>query len=223
MPVTALSLPSRGLRRLAQRCALCFLLVCSSLQPALAAGKKSPPHKARAAAPAAEAAEPLTLATQFDLERYMGLWFKVAKTEVPRDTIRTRERFELLQRYDGSVRVIYTAYQPMDNRWDRIEDYMEPLDSRGPPHNSQVSHPIPIQFRVSRFGPFGDSYTLLALDASYQWAILQGPERRAVFVLARSSDLPPATRKALEQLSTERKFSTKPLRWEVAGSENPPR
>ena len=110
----------------------------------------------------------------------------------------------------------------MNNRWDRVEDYMETLPSKGPPDSDPASYPLPVEFRVSRFGPFGDSYSLLALDAYYQWAIVQGPERRTVFVLARSSDIAPATRKALDQLTTQLKLGNKPLHWEVAGSENPP-
>ena len=196
------------------------LLLGASLGLMASAQAAGPAHPA--AKPAATAAPALALnlasATHLELERYMGLWYKVAKIDQPKDVIHTRERFELMQRYDGTVRAIYTSYLPMNNRWDRVEDYMEPIDRQGNTFASHQRMPLPVLFRVPRFGPFAVTFELLALDPRYQRAIVKGPAPGALFVLSRSSDVAPDTRKALDQLASKLHKSKDPLHWAAAHS-----
>ncbi|MEJ5149374.1 lipocalin family protein [Comamonas sp. MYb396] len=185
------------------------------------------PAAPKAAAPSAPAAAPapapLVSATDLDLERFMGLWYKVAKVEEPQDALRTRERYEFLQRYDGGVRVIATSYDPLSNRWDRRQDYMAPVDAKGAALSSHYQLPMPVHFSISRFGPFGVSYYVVALDPHYQWAMVAGPGPKSFSILSRRSELEPELRTALEQLATRQNLLKAALQWAAPDQEAPPR
>ena len=148
----------------------------------------------------------------------MGLWYKVGKSDEPKDDGRSRERFELLQRYDGSIRVLYTSFLAKSNRWDRGEDYIDLVDTKGRPLSTSRDVPLPVVFNISRFGPFGVSYQLIALDPQYQWAMVKGPSGSSFSVWARTQELSPANRKALETLAFGLQAVNSPLRWEMAVS-----
>lgn len=143
----------------------------------------------------------------------MGLWYKVAKVDEPQEALRTRERYEFLQRYDGGVRVIATSYDPLSNRWDRRQDYMAPVDTKGAAFSSHYQLAMPVHFSISRFGPFGVSYYVVALDPSYQWAMVSGPGPQSFSILSRKSELEPELRSALEQLANRMQLLKAPLRW----------
>lgn len=192
------------------------LLLVAALGLSWQAGVQAagPVHAPTRSAPAVELK--LASATHLELERYMGLWYKVAKIDRPKEEIHTRERFELMQRYDGTVRAIYASYLPMSNRWDRVEDYMEPIDRQGNTFASHQRMPLPVTFRVPRFGPFAVTFELLALDPRYQWAIVKGPTPGALFILSRSNDVAPETRRALDKLAQKLHSSSEPLHWAAA-------
>lgn len=194
--------------------------------------KTNPPAATTSAAPAAvplpartppPAPAPLSSAAELDLERFMGLWYKVAKVDEPQDALRTRERYEFLQRYDGGVRVIATSYDPLSNRWDRRQDYMAPVDTKGAALSSHYQLRMPVHFSISRFGPFGVSYHVVALDPYYQWAMVSGPGPQSFSILSRRSDLEPELRTALEQLANRMQLLKAPLRWPGPDQETAPR
>lgn len=177
--------------------------------------KKSAPVAVQEAAPApAPASAILALATSFDPESFMGLWYKAAKVESPKAQLRTRERYELMLRYDGAIRVISTAYLPLDNQWKRQEDYMEPVDQNGAVIASVQKMGFPIRFRISRFGSFFRSdYRTIAIDAAYQWALVTGPDPDSFFVLSRTPVIAESLRDALTQLSKRSIPNLGPIRW----------
>lgn len=216
MPLAASGAPSVAYRRgwLKICGSLLLSMVCaSSVLVAPATSAKRPPKKPPTAASKAAAPAPLSSATELDLERFMGLWYKVAKVDEPQEALRTRERYEFLQRYDGGVRVIATSYDPLSNRWDRSQDYMAPVDTKGAALSSHYQLAMPVHFSISRFGPFGVSYYVVALDPSYQWAMLSGPGPQSFSILSRKNELKPELRSSLEQLATRMKLLNAPLHW----------
>ena len=159
----------------------------------------------------------LELATHFDAERYMGLWYKAGKVESAQNELSTRERYELMLRYDGAIRVIYTYYQPLSNQWKRLEDYMAPIDKSGNNLSASQRADIPITFRVSRFGNlFSIDYRTLAIDARYQWALVKGPNPDSFFVLSRTPVVDESLRNALTQLAKRSLPNVGTIRWSEA-------
>ncbi len=203
-----------------------WLAVCTFCQLAPAAPKKHvAPHATTAEPAAAPAPQPqsqvLELATRFDVERFMGLWFKAGKVETPRTDLRTRERYELMLRYDGTIRSIYTMYRPLVNQWSRDEDYVDLLDQNGTPYRAGQLPDMPVTMRISRFANLLNSnYLIHALDADYQWALVQGPRSDAFFVLSRTAFIAPQLRDALTQLAKRHVPTLGPIRWAEAETTN---
>lgn len=52
----------------------------------------------------------------FDCERFVGLWYKIAKVQDPKEAPRTRDRMEFMLRYDGTISLINTYYSPPTQR-----------------------------------------------------------------------------------------------------------
>ena len=181
--------------------------------------RAAPPPAATPAPPAPPSSVILELATRYNAERYMGLWYKAGKTEIPSNELRTRERYEMLLRYDGAVRVIYTYYLPLSNQWKRVEDYMEPVDKNGGSFQSSPRIEPPVTFRINRFGNLlSVDYRTFAIDANYQWALVKGPTAGSYFVLSRSPSVPEPLRRALTQLAKRHYPDMGNLVW--SGQEN---
>ena len=48
------------------------------------------------------------------------------------------------------------------------------------------------RLRVSFFWPFHGDYWVLGLDPDYRWAVVGSPSRRVLWILSRSTEMPPA-------------------------------
>jgi apolipoprotein D and lipocalin family protein len=82
-------------------------------------------------------------------------------------------------RDDGGLKVINRGYNPDKNEW---------KEAIGKAYF--VETPDIGQLKVSFFGPFYGGYNILALDkASYQYALVAGPNRSYLWILARSPNL----------------------------------
>jgi apolipoprotein D and lipocalin family protein len=51
-----------------------------------------------------------------------------------------------------------------------------------------------VRFEVSFFGPFYGGYNVAALDPSYRWSLVVGPDRGYVWILSRDKQLTPEVR-----------------------------
>lgn len=176
--------------------------------------QSAPAAKPKAKVKTALSTTVLELATNFDAERYMGLWYKAGKVEAAKTELVTRERYEMMLRYDGSIRVIYTHYQPLANQWKRLEDYMEPVNENGVVFHAGQRLSLPITFRISRFGNFFSiDFRTFAIDAHYQWALVKGPGTDSVFVISRTPVVDESLRNSLTQLAKHSYPNMGPIRW----------
>jgi len=83
-----------------------------------------------------------------------------------------------------------------------------------------IGEPTVGSLKVSFFGPFYGGYHLIALDQEqYAWAMIAGPSRDYLWILARTRQLPPTVReRLLEQAKAKAKakalgFATDLLIW----------
>ena len=65
--------------------------------------------------------------------------------------------------------------------------------------------------KVSFFGPFYGGYHILALDEDYQYALVSGPNRNYLWILARTPELDPATYDELVAIAAGFDFDTSGL------------
>lgn len=117
--------------------------------------------------------------TDFDLNRYLGTWYEIARLDHSFERGLTRVTAEYSLREDGSVRVINRGYSKAKGKWNTAE---------GKARFGQSSDMGYLQ--VSFFGPFYGSYVIINLDhIAYQYALVCGPNKKYLWLLARQPDL----------------------------------
>lgn len=112
----------------------------------------------------------------FQLERYLGQWYEIARLDHSFEKGLSRVSAEYSLREDGGVRVLNRGYSARDGAWKEVEGkaYF-------------VSEPDQGYLKVSFFGPFYGSYVLFELDhADYSYAMVAGPNKSCLWILARA-------------------------------------
>jgi len=76
------------------------------------------------------------------------------------------------------------------------------------------------RLKVSFFWPFKADYWVLGLDADYRWAVVGNPNRKYLWVLSRTPQLPPALLEAALASATAQGFDLSQLRYTVLGGQD---
>jgi len=138
----------------------------------------------------------VTPITDFDAARYMGEWFAIMRIEnrFERGLTNVSPTYHL--RDDGYVAVLNKGFDREKCRWRSIEGHAY---FQGPPNNASLS--------VRFFWPFAGGYHVIALDREdYAWAMVAGPTRGYLWILARQPRLDQATLDALMQMAARLDF-----------------
>jgi apolipoprotein D and lipocalin family protein len=115
----------------------------------------------------------------FRLEKYLGKWYEIARLDHSFERGLTRVTADYSMRPDGGVRVINRGYSAKDNKWK--EAVGKAYFVKGPDQGF---------LKVSFFGPFYGSYVVFALDhENYQYALVSGPDKSYLWLLARSPEM----------------------------------
>lgn len=115
----------------------------------------------------------------FDLKRYLGRWYEVARFDFrfERDMDNTTADYSL--NADGSIRVVNSGFDYHKGRWTRVVAKAKPMEG------SDVA-----RLRVSFFGPFYSSYTIIELDPDYRYALVVGRNTDYIWFLSRTPEMP---------------------------------
>ncbi|GGW30203.1 hypothetical protein GCM10007157_22820 [Vreelandella hamiltonii] len=138
--------------------------------------------------------------TGFELDQYLGEWYEIARLDhsFERGLDCVTANYSL--RDDGGVRVINRGYNLAEGSWDEAEGRAYFID------DESVG-----RLKVSFFGPFYGGYNVLALDDDYQWALVSGPNRDYLWILARTPTLDSELEARLRQQAAELDFPTDEL------------
>ncbi|MDD5556777.1 MAG: lipocalin family protein [bacterium] len=134
----------------------------------------------------------------FELERYLGKWYEIARLDHPFERGLTRVTAEYGMLEDGGVRVVNRGYSATTDSWKQVEGraYFVKGPDRG-------------HLKVSFFRPFYGSYVIFGLDhAHYRYALVCGPSRSYLWILARESRLAAAIQDALVAKAAANGFDT---------------
>ena len=115
----------------------------------------------------------------FKLEKYLWHWYEIARLDHSFERGLSRVTADYTMRNDGGVRVVNRGYSASDNSWKEAEGkaYF-------------VRNPDLGYLKVSFFGPFYGSYVIFELDHEhYLYALVCGPDKSYLWILARSSEL----------------------------------
>ncbi len=125
--------------------------------------------------------------TNFELDRYLGKWYEIARLDHSFEKGLTRVTAEYALNNDDGVTVINRGYKASEGEWETAEGKAYFVQS------PDIGH-----LKVSFFGPFYASYVIMALDKeNYQYAMVTGPDRDYLWILARTPTLDEETLNAL--------------------------
>ena len=142
----------------------------------------------------------LTPVDNFDANRYLGTWYEIARLDhrFERGLEQVSAHYSLNP--DGSIKVVNQGYDPEKRQWQQAEGTAK-----------FVGEPTIGQLKVSFFGPFYGGYNVLQLAPDYRYALISGPDRDYLWILARSASLPEQDLKFLVAEAKRMGFATEQL------------
>jgi apolipoprotein D and lipocalin family protein len=136
--------------------------------------------------------------TGFQAERYLGKWYEIARLDHSFERGLSRVTAEYTARADGGLEVFNRGYLADSNTWKEARGKAHFVDGEDHGH-----------LKVSFFGPFYGSYVIFELDAvEYRYALVSGPNKSYLWLLARSPTLDTATRDRLVARAAALGFDT---------------
>ncbi len=139
--------------------------------------------------------------TGFELERYLGKWYEIARLDHSFERGLERVTAEYALRDDGGVRVINRGYDIRQDRWKTAEGRAYIVES------SDIGY-----LKVSFFGPFYGSYVVFELDQKdYRYAFVSGPDRSYLWLLSRTPAIDAALLNRFVETARQKGFETEQL------------
>lgn len=124
--------------------------------------------------------EGVTIVSGFDLKRYEGKWYEIARLDHSFERGMTDVNATYRAQDDGSVTVINRGYDVKRSAWKEAVG-----------RALFIGDPQQASLKVSFFGPFYGGYHVIALDQkTYRWSMVIGPDRDYLWILARDKQLP---------------------------------
>jgi len=115
----------------------------------------------------------------FDVQRYKGEWFEIMRLDHSFERGLTNVTATYTLRDDGSVGVLNRGFDRKNCRW-------KEADGRAVFQGDRDTARLSVTF----FWPFAGGYHVFALDRQdYGWALISGPSRSYLWILARQPNL----------------------------------
>lgn len=146
---------------------------------------------------------PVASVPSVDLARYSGKWFEIASFPMffQRNCVADTTA-EYSAAADGSIAVRNRCRT--ESGFDEATGKATPVDGFG---NGRL--------KVSFFWLFKSDYWVLGLDPEYRWAVVGNPNRKYLWVLSRTPQLPPALMEAARASALAQGFDLSQLRTTV--------
>lgn len=121
---------------------------------------------------------PISSKAVFDVERYMGLWYEVARFPVPFEAgcVGVTAEYALLE--NGNVSVLNICRNPDGSEKSRILGEAEPVG------------PARLKVRFASVPFVAGDYWVLWTDEDYQTAVVGAPNGRSGWILNRTPEIP---------------------------------
>lgn len=143
----------------------------------------------------------VTPVTNFELNRYLGKWYEIARLDHSFERGLERITAEYSLRDDGGVAVVNRGYLIEDDEWKVAEGkaYFVNNENTG-------------YLKVSFFGPFYGSYVVFEIDQEgYEYAFVSGPDTSYLWLLSRTPQLQQEIIEKFKRKSKELGFDTSKL------------
>lgn len=139
-------------------------------------------------------------ATNFDLQRYLGKWYEVARLDHRFERGLSKISAQYSLREDGGVKVLNRGYSEEKQAWQQAEGKAYFVEEENTGH-----------LKVSFFGPFYGSYIIFELGEAYQYAMISGPDTEYLWILSRTPQLDKAITDKLVSKAQSLGFNTDEL------------
>jgi apolipoprotein D and lipocalin family protein len=125
--------------------------------------------------------EGLEPVTGFDLNRYLGKWYEVARLDHSFERNMSNVSALYSPRQGGGISVVNRGFDEKSGKWEQVEGKGFFIDAE------DVG-----SLKVSFFGPFYGGYHVIDLDKDeYRYAMVVGPRRSYLWILSRDKKLDP--------------------------------
>lgn len=165
-------------------------LLCSLL---LACGFTAHTYSAPRSAPVVQ---------NFDLSRYAGHWYVLARIDHPSEDGLIHTGVYYHGNRDGSLAMVQRGLDPSSGQWIKRESLA--LPARSPQEGAM---------KLSSQGTFASDYNVVALDGNYHWAVVQGASAARSWLLSRTPTLPAEATRTLLQQARAVGVNTEQLLW----------
>ncbi|MGY5452477.1 lipocalin family protein [Agarivorans sp. MS3-6] len=145
-----------------------------------------------------EGIEPVS---NFNLDRYLGTWYEIARLDHSFERGLSHVSASYTLRGDSQVTVLNKGFSAQENQW---------FEAEGIAHF--VETPDIAHLKVSFFRPFYGAYVVFVLDElDYQYALVAGPSREYLWLLARTPEIEHQTLSDLLQQAKAAGYDTSKL------------
>lgn len=144
--------------------------------------------------------ETVTPVANFDLNRYLGKWYEIARLDHSFERGLERITAEYSMRDDGGVSVVNRGYSVEEDEWKVAvgKAYFVADENKG-------------YLKVSFFGPFYGSYVIFEIDPGYEYAFVSGPDSSYLWLLSRTPKVQQTIIETFKRISNELGFDTRNL------------
>jgi apolipoprotein D and lipocalin family protein len=134
----------------------------------------------------------------FEPSRYLGAWYEIARLDHSFERGLTRVTATYSLREDGGIKVVNRGFDARKQEW---------REAIGKAYF--VESPDIGRLKVSFFGPFYGGYNIIDLDKeNYSYALVTGPTRSYLWILARDKNLKPSVLNGLVEKAKALGFAT---------------
>ncbi len=139
--------------------------------------------------------------TGFEVSRYLGTWYEIARLDHSFERGLEQVSAEYSLRAGGGIRVVNRGFDSASNRWKEADG------------KAYFTGPANVgRLKVSFFGPFYGAYNIIELDKQdYRYALVCGPNKKYLWILARDPSLDKATIERLTKKASALGFDTEQM------------
>jgi len=136
----------------------------------------------------------------FDVNRYMGRWYEIARLDHSFETGLEQVTATYSLQADGTVQVVNRGFDPRKNQWQEARGRAQFVGAQ------DVG-----ALKVSFFGPFYAGYNVVDIDPEYSNVLIVGPNRSYLWILSREPAPPAAVVERLKHKAAELGWDTQAL------------
>ena len=141
--------------------------------------------------------------TSFDLNRYLGKWYEIARFDHSFERDLVGSMAESSMRDDGKIKVLNSGHiKTLDG------PYKESTGKAKVKKNGK-----PGQLQVSFFGPFYSDYYILDLAPDYSYSVVGSSSPKYLWILSRTPQLASEQRSKILKNLQQRGYDTSKLIW----------